>query len=295
MSEMDLYHLQISEEFKPIVAGVKEFIETEIKPVEEEFHTAVNEENRWALLERQFEILEALKATARDRGYWNFFLPDWNGTGITNLDYAYLAEEMGKSPMASEVFNCSAPDTGNMEVLHKYGNDKQKEEWLKPLLAGEIRSCFGMTEPGVASSDASNISTSAVLENGEWVINGEKYYISGAGDTRCKIMILMVKTSPDAHKYSQQSQILVPLDTPGVDIVGPMEVFGHDGAPHGHMHIKLENVRVPEENMILGEGRGFEIAQGRLGPGRIHHCMRMIGLCEKAIFRETDCETGRQL
>lgn len=290
MSEMDLYHLQISEEFKPIVAGVKEFIETEIKPVEEEFHTAVNEENRWALSERQFEILEALKATARDRGYWNFFLPDWNGTGITNLDYAYLAEEMGKSPMASEVFNCSAPDTGNMEVLHKYGNDKQKEEWLKPLLAGEIRSCFGMTEPGVASSDASNISTSAVLENGEWVINGEKYYISGAGDTRCKIMILMVKTSPDAHKYSQQSQILVPLDTPGVDIVGPMEVFGHDGAPHGHMHIKLENVRVPEENMILGEGRGFEIAQGRLGPGRIHHCMRMIGLCEKAI--EMMCQRG---
>ncbi|TNE41499.1 MAG: acyl-CoA dehydrogenase, partial [Alphaproteobacteria bacterium] len=283
MSSDDLYHLSLSDEFRPVVEGVGKFIEEEVSPVTEEFLTSDNEQDRWSLSERQSEILEDLKSKARALGYWNFFLPDWNGTGITNLDYAYLAEQLGKSPIASEVVNCSAPDTGNMEVLHRYGTPAQQQEWLEPLLAGEIRSCFGMTEPGVASSDASNISTRAVLDGNDYVINGEKYYISGAGDSRCKIMILMVNTDPEGHRHQQHTQILVPMDTPGVNVMGPMMVFGHDSAPHGHMHIKLENVRVPKENVILGEGRGFEVAQGRLGPGRIHHCMRAIGQAEKAL------------
>ena len=213
-----------------------------------------------------------------------FFLPNAEtGEGLSNLDYAYIAAELGKSPLAPETLNCSAPDTGNMEVLERIGTQQQKDMWLKPLLAGEIRSAFAMTEPDVASSDAKNISTSAVLENGEWVINGEKYYISGAGDPRCKIMIVMVKTSPNAESFRQQSQILVPMDAPGVEVLGPMHVFGHDDAPHGHMHIRFTNVRVPEENILWGEGRGFEISQVRLGPGRIHHCMRSIGQAEKAL------------
>ena len=202
---------------------------------------------------------------------------------MKNLDYAYIATELGKNPIAPECFNCSAPDTGNMEVLERYGTPQQKERWLKPLLNGEIRSAYGMTEPNLASSDAKQIETSAVLENNEWVINGEKFYISGAGDKRCKIMICMVKTNPNAAPHRQQSQILVPMDTPGVNIVGPMTVFGHDDAPRGHMHIILDNVRVPKENILLGEGRGFEISQGRLGPGRIHHCMRSIGQAEHAL------------
>ena len=202
---------------------------------------------------------------------------------MKNLDYAYLAVDLGKSPLASESLNCSAPDTGNMEVLERVGTEAQKERWLTPLLNGEIRSAYAMTEPNLASSDAKNIGTRAVLEGDEWVINGEKFYISGAGDPRCKIMITMVKTSPDAAPHRQQSQILVPIDTPGVNILGPMHVFGRDDAPHGHMHIKLDNVRVPKENILLGEGRGFEISQVRLGPGRIHHCMRSIGQAEKAL------------
>ena len=280
---MELYNLAISENMKPVLAQVVHFIKTEIDPKTAGFFQSANKENRWALSEQQFEILETLKNKAKALGLWNFFLPDWNGEGVSNLDYAYLAAEMGKNPLASEVFNCAAPDTGNMEVLAKYGSPAQQKQWLEPLLDGRIRSCFGMTEPALASSDARNISTRAVLEGDQWVINGEKYYISGAGDSRCKIMICMVKTSPDAAPHNQQSQILVPMDAPGVEILGPMEVFGHDDAPHGHMHIKLTNVRVPKENILLGEGRGFEISQGRLGPGRIHHCMRAIGAAEKAL------------
>ncbi len=230
------------------------------------------------------EILADLKARAKSEGLWNFFLPNaGTGEGLSNLDYAYIAFELGKNPIAPETLNCSAPDTGNMEVLERVGTPAQKERWLKPLLEGEIRSAFAMTEPDVASSDARNIQTSAVLENGEWVVNGEKYYISGAGDPRCKIMIVMVRTSSDAEAFRQQSQILVPTNTPGVEIVGSMHVFGQDHVPHGHMHIRFNNVRVPEENILWGEGRGFEISQLRLGPGRIHHCMRSIGAAEKAL------------
>jgi acyl-CoA dehydrogenase len=280
-----MYNLAISENAKPLLEKVKRFIEEEIEPVSEEYHSLNGTgEDRWSYTPRQTEIREGLKAKARSQGLWNFFLPDAeSGEGLSNLDYAYLAQEMGKNWLASEIFNCSAPDTGNMEVMERFGTPAQKEQWLKPLLDGEIRSCYGMSEPDLASSDAKNIATSAVLDGDEWVIDGEKFYISGAGDPRCKIMICMVKTSPDAEPYRQQSQILVPMDTPGVDVVGPMHVFGHDHAPHGHMHIKLENVRVPADNVILGEGRGFEISQARLGPGRIHHCMRAIGQAEQAL------------
>jgi acyl-CoA dehydrogenase len=285
MSDQDqsLFQLALSEQMKPVLAQVVQFIEKEIEPVTQKFYAAVNSEDRWALSAEQNQILNTLKDQAKELGLWNFFLPDWNGEGVSNLDYAYLAGEMGKNPLAAEVFNCAAPDTGNMEVLAKYGSPEQQKQWLEPLLAGEIRSCFGMTEPDLASSDARNISTSAVLEGDQWIINGEKFYISGAGDSRCKVMICMVKTSPDAAPHNQQSQILVPMDAPGLEILGPMEVFGHDDAPHGHMHLKLTNVRVPKENILLGEGRGFEISQGRLGPGRIHHCMRAVGAAEKAL------------
>ena len=285
-----LFALDLSDKFKPTLEQVKKFIADKIEPVQEEYYDTPNQEDRWALSDRQTELLEGLKGEAKAAGLWNFFLPDWNGEGVTNLDFAYLAAEMGRYPLAPEVFNCAAPDTGNMEVLHKFGSDAQKEEWLKPLLNGEIRSCFGMTEPGLASSDAKNIATRAILEGDEWVINGEKFYISGAGSKRCKVMICMVQTDPDAPRALKQSQILVPMDTPGVNILGPMHVFGHDGAPHGHMHIKLEDVRVPEANIILGPGRGFEISQGRLGPGRIHHCMRSVGMAEKAL--ELMCRRG---
>jgi len=241
-------------------------------------------EDRWSWHPRQLELLDGAKEKAKASGLWNFFLPDSEmGEGLTNLDYAYIAAELGKWALASETLNCSAPDTGNMEVLERVGTPEQKEQWLKPLLNGEIRSAYAMTEPALPSSDAKNISTSAVLEGDEWVINGEKYYISGAGDPRCKIMITMVKTDPDAAPSRQQSQILVPTDTPGVDIIEGMQVFGQDHAPRGHMHIKFDNVRVPKENILLGEGRGFEISQVRLGPGRIHHCMRSIGKAEMAL------------
>jgi acyl-CoA dehydrogenase len=278
-------NLDMSEKAKPLLAAVIKHIRENVDPMTDEFfRLGEGRADRWSYAPGQLELLEEAKQKARDAGLWNFFLPNAEtGEGLSNLDYAYIAAELGKSPLAPETLNCNAPDTGNMEVLERIGTPEQKEQWLKPLLAGEIRSAFAMTEPDMASSDAKNISTSAVLENGEWVINGEKYYISGAGDPRCKIMITMVKTSPDAEPFRQQSQILVPIDTPGVEIVGPMHVFGHDDAPHGHMHIKFTNVRVPEENILWGEGKGFEISQVRLGPGRIHHCMRSIGAAEKAL------------
>jgi len=277
-------NLGLSEEMVAIREKIRAFVEEKVEPVQAEYLAEVAVGDRWSHTERQEEIMQSLKQEARNQGLWNFFLPEsQGGAGISNLEYAHLAEIMGRSRLASESFNCSAPDTGNMEVLERYGSEEQKKQWLEPLLAGEIRSAFAMTEPGVASSDATNISTSAVLDGDEWVISGEKFYISGAGDARCKIMIVMVVTDPEAPKHNRQSQILVPMDAEGVEVVRPMEVFGHDDAPHGHMHIKFHNVRVPESNIILGRGRGFEISQGRLGPGRIHHCMRSIGAAEKAL------------
>ena len=276
--------LGLSEELVEVKEKIRTFVEEKVEPVEAEYHAEIAVDDRWSHTARQDEILNGLKDEARVLGLWNFFLPEsQGGAGISNLEYAHLAEIMGRSRLASEAFNCSAPDTGNMEVLERYGSEEQKKEWLEPLLAGEIRSAFAMTEPSVASSDATNISTRAVLEGDEWVISGEKFYISGAGDARCKIMICMVVTDPDAPKHNRQSQILVPMDAEGVEVVRPMTVFGKDDAPHGHMHIKFHNVRVPESNIILGRGRGFEISQGRLGPGRIHHCMRSIGAAERAL------------
>lgn len=277
-------NLGLPEHLIEVREKIRDFVGENVEPVEREYLSEIDVGDRWSHTPRQHEILTGLKQEARDRGLWNFFLPEsQGGAGISNLEYAHLAEIMGRSRLASESMNCSAPDTGNMEVLERFGSEEQQKEWLEPLLAGEIRSAFAMTEPDVASSDATNISTRAVLDGGEWVINGEKFYISGAGDARCKIMIVMVVTDPDAPRHNRQSQILVPKDTPGVEIVRPMCVFGHDDAPHGHMHIRFHNVRVPESNIILGRGRGFEISQGRLGPGRIHHCMRSIGAAEKAL------------
>ena len=303
-NDPELFELSMSEKTQPLMDLVKKHCEENIKPIQQEYSALQNEkEDRWSWHPRQTELMEGAKEKARELGLWNFFLPDPDGNigdGLTNLDYTYVASEIGKYPLASESMNCSAPDTGNMEVLERVGTEEQKKQWLEPLLNGEIRSAYAMTEPNLASSDAKNISTSAVLDGDEWVINGEKFYISGAGDPRCKIMITMVKTSPDAHPSKQQSQILVPKDTPGVQILEGMQVFGHDHAPHGHMHIKFDNVRVPKENILLGEGKGFEISQVRLGPGRIHHCMRLIGIgqrslelaCDRASSRST---FGRQL
>ena len=281
----ELFDLAMSAKAQPLLDAVKKHIAENVDPISEEFYALQKEkEDPWSWHPRQTELLENAKQKARQAGLWNFFLPDADtGEGLKNLDYAYLAVELGKNPLASQTLNCSAPDTGNMEVLERVGTPEQKEQWLKPLLEGEIRSAYAMTEPGVASSDATNIETSAVLDGDEWVINGEKYYISGAGDPHCKIMITMVKTSPDAESFRQQSQILVPMETPGVEILGPMHVFGETDAPHGHMHIRLNDVRVPKANILLGEGRGFEISQLRLGPGRIHHCMRAIGQAEVAL------------
>jgi acyl-CoA dehydrogenase len=270
---------ELSAKTKELKKRLQAFMDDHIYPNEHRFDEDVERE-RW----KPARIVEELKSKARDAGLWNLFLPeDEHGAGLTNLEYASLCEIMGRSHMAPEVFNCSAPDTGNMEVLARYGTAEQKRKWLEPLLAGEIRSCFAMTEPDVASSDATNIKAAIVRDGEEYVINGRKWWTSGAGDPRCKIAIFMGKTDPSAPAHRQQSMILVPLDTPGVKIVRMLRVFGYDHAPHGHGEIQFENVRVPKTNMLLGEGRGFEIAQGRLGPGRIHHCMRCIGLAERAL------------
>jgi len=281
----EMFDLRMSDGAKLLFDQVKAFIAAEVQPVTMEFfRLGEDRDDRWSWAPGQLELLDGVKAKAKEAGLWNFFLPDAEtGEGLKNLDYAYIAAELGKSPLASESLNCSAPDTGNMEVLERVGTPEQKEEWLKPLLAGEIRSAFAMTEPDLASSDAKNIACQAVLDGEEWVINGEKYYISGAGDPRCRVMIVMVQTNADGPTHLRQSQILVPRDHPGVEILGPMHVFGRDDAPHGHMHLRFNDCRVPKDNILLGEGRGFEISQVRLGPGRIHHCMRSIGAAERAL------------
>ena len=269
---------------RELMDRVQAFMDAHVHPAEKVYAAQMDEAtrngNRWIVV----PVVEDLKAKAKQQGLWNFFLPHskW-GPGLSNLEYAPLAEIMGRVNFASEVFNCSAPDTGNMEVLERYGSASQQERWLKPLLAGEIRSAFIMTEPAVASSDATNIATRIERKGDRYIINGRKWWSSGMGDPRCKIMIVMGKTDPSADKYRQQSQILVPTDTPGVKVERMLPVFGYDDAPHGHGQVLFENVEVPAENIILGEGRGFEIAQGRLGPGRIHHCMRTIGAAERAL------------
>ena len=281
----EMFDLRMSKGARPLYVKVKAFIREEVDPVTKEFfQLGEGRADPWSWAPGQLELLDSVKAKAKANDLWNFFLPDAEtGQGLNNLDYAYIAAELGKNPIASECLNCSAPDTGNMEVLERVGTPEQKEQWLKPLLNGEIRSAYAMTEPDIASSDAKNISCQARLVGDEWVISGEKYYISGAGDPRCKIMIVMVQTDPDAAPHLRQSQILVPTDAPGFEILGPMHVFGKDDAPHGHMHIRFDDCRVPRENILLGEGRGFEISQVRLGPGRIHHCMRSIGAAERAL------------
>jgi acyl-CoA dehydrogenase len=268
---------------------VMKFMDEHVYPNQTTYHDemAAFGANRWQVV----PLLERLKPKAREAGLWNLFMPpskqhdvgEYKGLGLTNLEYALCAEQMGRVEWASEVFNCSAPDTGNMEVFHFYGTDAQKDQWLKPLMRGEIRSAFLMTEPAVASSDATNIETTIKRDGDHYVVNGRKWWSSGVGDPRCKIAIVMGKTDPKAERHKQQSQILVPLDAKGVKVLRMLPVFGFDDAPHGHAEVLLENVRVPASNILLGEGRGFEIAQGRLGPGRIHHCMRTIGVAEVAL------------
>jgi acyl-CoA dehydrogenase len=270
---------------------VRDFVETRIRPRNADYKAQLNAGDRW----QPIEVIEELKPEARAAGLWNLFMPpghalkhvdesfQFEGTQLTNLEYALCAEEMGRVSWASEVFNCSAPDTGNMEVFHRYGTLEQKEQWLRPLMNGEIRSAFLMTEPAVASSDATNIECDIARDGDEYVLNGRKWWSSGAGDPRCKVAIVMGKTDKGADRHRQQSMVLVPLDAPGITVERALTVYGYDDAPHGHMEIELKDVRIPASNMLLGEGRGFEIAQGRLGPGRIHHCMRTIGAAEEAL------------
>ncbi len=267
---------------------VSAFMDKHIYPNEHKFHEEVAAGDRWV----PTQIVEQLKPLARAEGLWNLFMPDSpHGAGLTNLEYAPLAEIMGRVEWASEIFNCSAPDTGNMETIERYGTEAHKAEWLAPLLDGKIRSCFAMTEPAVASSDATNIESLIVRDGDDYVVNGRKWWSSGAGDPRCKLFIFMGKTNPNGPRHAQQSMILIPRDTPGLTIMRPLTVFGYDDAPHGHMEVDFRNVRVPASNILLGEGRGFEIAQGRLGPGRIHHCMRLIGKAERAL--ESMCKRAK--
>jgi acyl-CoA dehydrogenase len=280
---------EFSDKTKYLQKKLSAFMDEHIYPNEKTYYEQVNSGDRWKIL----PLLEELKSKARGEGLWNLFLPESEyGAGLTNLEYAPLCEIMGRVPWSPEVFNCSAPDTGNMEVLVRYGTEEQKRQWLRPLLEGEMRSCFAMTEPDVASSDATNIRASIERDVDHYLINGHKWWTSGAGDPRCKISIFMGRTDPKAPAHRQQSMILVPMDEHGITVKRMLTVFGYDDAPHGHAEVIYENVRVPAENMLLGEGRGFEIAQGRLGPGRIHHCMRLIGLAERAL--EAMCRRVKQ-
>jgi acyl-CoA dehydrogenase len=281
-------NFDFDEKTKEYQERVGAFMDRHVYPNEARFHAEIEHGDRW----QPTALIEELKNLAREAVLWNLFLPDSHrGAGLTNLQYAPLAELMGRVEFASEVFNCSAPDTGNMETIERYGTEAQKQEWLEPLLEGRIRSAFAMTEPAVASSDATNIESSIERQGDVYVINGRKWWISGAGDPRCEIFIFMGKTNPAAPRHAQQSMILIPRHTPGVDVLRPMSVFGYDDAPHGHMEIDFRNVRVPVGNILLGEGRGFEIAQGRLGPGRIHHCMRLVGKAERAL--EAMCKRAK--
>ncbi|RKF06455.1 acyl-CoA dehydrogenase [Oceaniradius stylonematis] len=277
--------LGLSPEAETVRDRVRAMVRKDIMPLDDEFEQEVGRDgDRFSFTERQASIRESLKDKARDAGLWNLWRSKaLGGHGLTTVEYAYMAEEMGWSRLAPEIFNCSAPDTGNMDVLHRFGSESQKARWLDPLMAGTIRSAYLMTEPDVASSDATNISMSCVRDGDAYVLNGEKWWASGAGDPRCAIYIVMVLTDPDGERHRRHSQILVPADTPGVEILRPMNVFGHDDAPHGHMHLRFTDVRVPAENLLQAEGDGFRIAQGRLGPGRIHHCMRAIGQAERAL------------
>ena len=296
MAVADQMDLGISARVAPMLEEVRAMVRGPIAEASEEWELEVPKEGRWVLTARQTQLLEGLKSEAKDKGLWNLWLTgDQGGPGLNTVEYAYLAEEMGRTHLGAEVFNCSAPDTGNMDVLTRYGSDAQKARWLVPLMAGEIRSAYLMTEPEVASSDATNIAMRCERDGDHYVLNGEKWWASGAGDPRCAIYIVMVRTGDaDAPEHQRHSVILVEPGTEGIETLRPMQVYGQDDAPHGHMHIRFTDVRVPAENIVLGEGRGFEIAQGRLGPGRIHHCMRAIGhaeaaleqLCKRALRRE---------
>jgi len=274
--------LGISSRLQPIRGAVAEMVRDEIAPLDAEYFAEVDVGDRWEFTPRQSEIIEGLKAKAKAADLWNLWSP-MTGHALSTVEYAYLAEEMGKAHLAPETFNCNAPDTGNMEVFEKYGSDAMKQQWLTPLLAGKIRSAYLMTEPDVASSDATNIALSCVRDGDDYILNGDKWWATGAGDPRCAVYIVMVRTSSEGPKHQRHSMIVMPSDAPGIEKIRAMEVYGDDEAPHGHMHIRFSDVRVPAKNMLLGEGRGFEISQGRLGPGRIHHCMRAIGMAEKAL------------
>lgn len=286
--------LGMSDRVRALVEQVRDMVLTEIAPLDAEFHAEVGKHpsgDRFQHTDRQLEILDGLKAKARARGLWNFWLTESDkGHGLSTVEYAYLAEEMGKVHLAAEVFNCSAPDTGNMEVLERYGDDWMKERWLTRLLEGEIRSAYVMTEPDVASSDAAQLAFEAKKDGDDYVLNGEKWWISGAGDPRCGLYIVMANTDPGAAKHARHTMFVMDADTAGIEILRPMQVFGQDDAPHGHMHLRFTDVRIPASHVVLGEARGFEVAQGRLGPGRIHHCMRAIGQAEKAL--EMMCRRG---
>jgi len=289
----------MSERVKPLVEKVRKMMQEEIIAADAEYHSEIGKAgDRFAFTDRQTEIREGLKDKAKAKSLWNFWLTDSKeGYGLSTVEYAYLAEEMGYCTLGPEVFNCSAPDTGNMEVLERYGTKEHKEKWLKPLLEGKIRSAFLMTEPDVASSDATNLEFSAVKDGDEWVFNGEKYWSSGAGDPRCEVYILMCRTAPrdgDVPRHQQHSMFVVPAGLPGMTKLRAMQVFGNDDAPHGHLHMRFENVRVPADALLIGEGRGFEVSQGRLGPGRIHHCMRAVGQAERALKLMCERSLSRQ-